>query len=171
MLDAALGSTGARRFVRATVVAMASLGGPATSPAARTAGGRTDHHGACRNGYVGLTYDDGPTAATTEPLLRALRTAHARATFFDLAANARQSPDLVRAQQRAGMWIGNHAYSHPHLTQIGEPAAFQTGAAAAAGPAAGRVAPPEPVEAVRQVRRRAALVAVLDDQQFSDIYS
>ncbi len=138
MLDAALGSTGARRFVRATVVAMASLGGPATSPAARTAGGRTDHHGACRNGYVGLTYDDGPTAATTEPLLRALRTAHARATFFDLAANARQSPDLVRAQQRAGMWIGNHTYSHPHLTQIGEPAAFQTGAAAAAGPASGR---------------------------------
>jgi peptidoglycan/xylan/chitin deacetylase (PgdA/CDA1 family) len=76
-------------------------------------------------GYVGLTFDDGPTPATTEPLLRALRAANARATFFDLAGNARRHPELVRAQQRAGMWIGNHTYSHPHLTQIGALAAFQ----------------------------------------------
>jgi peptidoglycan/xylan/chitin deacetylase (PgdA/CDA1 family) len=106
----------------ATGLILASMAG---LTAAAQAGAAGAGHGACRNGFVGLTYDDGPTAATTQPLLAALRAAHARATFFDLASNARQNPELVLAQQRAGMWIGNHTYSHPHLTQIGEPAAFQ----------------------------------------------
>jgi peptidoglycan/xylan/chitin deacetylase (PgdA/CDA1 family) len=78
----------------------------------------------CPNGYVGLTYDDGPTAATLPALLSALRAAHARATFFNQGNNAELNPDLVRAEQRAGMWIGSHTVTHPHLTQIGEPAAF-----------------------------------------------
>ncbi len=106
----------------AAALTLASLAGPTTAARAAAQGAA---HAACRNGFVGLTYDDGPTAATTQSLLSALRAAHARATFFDLAANARQTPELVLAQQRAGMWIGNHTYSHPHLTQIGEPAAFQ----------------------------------------------
>jgi peptidoglycan/xylan/chitin deacetylase (PgdA/CDA1 family) len=32
---------------------------------------------------------------------------------------------MVRTELRAGMWVGNHTFSHPHLPQIGEPAAFQ----------------------------------------------
>ncbi|WP_204045261.1 polysaccharide deacetylase family protein [Acrocarpospora phusangensis] len=78
----------------------------------------------CRNGYVGLTYDDGPIPETTPTLLRALRKANAKATFFNLGSASETNPDLVRAQQRAGMWIANHTMTHPHLTQIGEPAAF-----------------------------------------------
>jgi peptidoglycan/xylan/chitin deacetylase (PgdA/CDA1 family) len=45
--------------------------------------------------------------------------------MFDQGNNSIAQPDLVRAGLRAGMWVGNHSYSHPHLTQIGEPAAFQ----------------------------------------------
>jgi peptidoglycan/xylan/chitin deacetylase (PgdA/CDA1 family) len=78
----------------------------------------------CRNGYVGLTYDDGPTPETTSTLLHALRAANAKATFFNTGTAAEAHPELVRAQQRAGMWIANHTMTHPHLTQIGEPAAF-----------------------------------------------
>jgi peptidoglycan/xylan/chitin deacetylase (PgdA/CDA1 family) len=82
------------------------------------------HPNPCRNGYVGLTYDDGPSA-TTDQLLAALRANHLRATFFDQGNNALDRPAQVREELRAGMWVGNHTFTHPHLTQIGEPAAFQ----------------------------------------------
>ncbi|MET0415857.1 MAG: polysaccharide deacetylase family protein [Actinoplanes sp.] len=80
--------------------------------------------GACRNGYVGLTYDDGPSE-TTSQLLAALRAHRLQATFFDQGNNSLTRPDLVRAKLRAGMWVGNHTFSHPHLTQIDDAAAFQ----------------------------------------------
>jgi peptidoglycan/xylan/chitin deacetylase (PgdA/CDA1 family) len=108
-------------LVGALTVAPAEASGVGTANSGAGAG----HRGACRNGYVGLTYDDGPTAATRPALLAALRAAHARATFFDMGSNARQNPELVRASLRAGMWIGNHTYSHPHLPQLGEPTAYQ----------------------------------------------
>jgi peptidoglycan/xylan/chitin deacetylase (PgdA/CDA1 family) len=79
---------------------------------------------ACSNGFVGLTYDDGPTPSTTMPLLNALRAGGARATFFIWGQHAQQNPNLLRAEQSAGMWIANHTFTHPHLPQIGEPAAF-----------------------------------------------
>jgi peptidoglycan/xylan/chitin deacetylase (PgdA/CDA1 family) len=84
----------------------------------------SSHDKPCRNGYVGLTYDDGPSA-TTDQLLAALRANHLRATFFDQGNNSLDRPQLVREELRAGMWVGNHTFTHPHLTQIGEPAAFQ----------------------------------------------
>ncbi|WP_433269258.1 polysaccharide deacetylase family protein [Actinosynnema sp. CS-041913] len=69
------------------------------------------------SGYVALTYDDGPYAQFTRPLLAALRSARARATFFDIGTRAKEHPDLVRATARAGMWLGNHTWSHPFLTR------------------------------------------------------
>jgi peptidoglycan/xylan/chitin deacetylase (PgdA/CDA1 family) len=82
------------------------------------------HHQTCRNGYVGLTYDDGPSA-TTDQLLAAVRANHLRATFFDQGNNSLDRPQQVREELHAGMWVGNHTFTHPHLTQIGEPTAFQ----------------------------------------------
>lgn len=76
-------------------------------------------------GYVALTFDDGPTPETLPPLLDGLRAAGARATFFNQGDKAEAWPDLVRAQQRAGMWIGSHTDTHPHLPDIGEPATFR----------------------------------------------
>jgi peptidoglycan/xylan/chitin deacetylase (PgdA/CDA1 family) len=92
--------------------------------AAPASGAGPGHGGPCRNGYVALTYDDGPSA-TTPQLLAALRANRLRATFFNQGNNALTNPESVRAQVRAGMWIGNHTYSHPHLPQIGESATFQ----------------------------------------------
>jgi len=58
-------------------------------------------------------------------LLDRLRAAGARATFFNQGDHAEARPDLVRAEQRAGMWIGNHTDTHPHLPELDEPAAFK----------------------------------------------
>ncbi|MFI6761599.1 polysaccharide deacetylase family protein [Micromonospora sp. NPDC050417] len=72
----------------------------------------------CSNGYVALTYDDGPNGGTTTSLLNALTANGVRATFFNIGQKAQQNQALVRAQQQAGMWIGNHSWTHPHLTQM-----------------------------------------------------
>ncbi|MET9744641.1 polysaccharide deacetylase family protein [Streptomyces ardesiacus] len=71
------------------------------------------------NGYVGLTFDDGPSG-TTQSLLNALRQNGLRATMFNQGQYAAQNPALVRAQVDAGMWVANHSYTHPHMTQLGQ---------------------------------------------------
>jgi peptidoglycan/xylan/chitin deacetylase (PgdA/CDA1 family) len=126
-------SKGIRRRIGRLLATAATLGLVAAMAAApadaagtgKGAGAGADHHRACPNGYVGLTYDDGPTPATRLALLAALRAVHARATFFEIGQNARANPDLTRAALRAGSWVGNHTYTHPHLPAIGEPAAYQ----------------------------------------------
>lgn len=73
----------------------------------------------CRNGYVALTVDDGPTDATPS-LLRTLRERDATATFFNMGSREQARPDLVDDIVRAGHTIGNHTYSHPDLTKVSE---------------------------------------------------
>ncbi|MEK5406564.1 MULTISPECIES: polysaccharide deacetylase family protein [Paenibacillus] len=72
----------------------------------------------CANGYVGLTFDDGPNTSNTTKLLAALKQAGLRATMFNIGQNAQNSPSLVRDQADAGMWIGNHSYTHPDMTTL-----------------------------------------------------
>ncbi|MFF9063400.1 polysaccharide deacetylase family protein [Streptomyces sp. NPDC014882] len=69
------------------------------------------------NGYVGLTFDDGPSGSTPG-LLNALKQNGLRATMFNQGQNAAANPAQVRAQVDAGMWVGNHSYTHPHLPQL-----------------------------------------------------
>ncbi|MEU6688146.1 polysaccharide deacetylase family protein [Streptomyces sp. NPDC046832] len=71
------------------------------------------------SGYVGLTFDDGPSGTTTK-LLDALRQSGLRATMFNQGQNAAANPSLVRAQVAAGMWVANHSYTHPHLTGLSQ---------------------------------------------------
>jgi len=73
----------------------------------------------CSAGYVGLTFDDGPTSNTTT-LLNILQSNGAKATFFNIGTNAKNNPSLVQAEASAGMWIGNHSWSHPHLIQLSQ---------------------------------------------------
>ncbi|MFE6281798.1 polysaccharide deacetylase family protein [Streptomyces sp. NPDC057877] len=71
------------------------------------------------NGYVGLTFDDGPSSSTPG-LLNALRQNGLRATMFNQGQYAAANPAQVRAQIDAGMWVGNHSYTHPHMTQLSQ---------------------------------------------------
>ncbi|WP_084557846.1 polysaccharide deacetylase family protein [Hamadaea tsunoensis] len=78
----------------------------------------TPSQAATCNGYVGLTFDDGPTPGNTQNLLNALTSNGLRATFFDEGQNAQPNPSLVQATKNAGMWIGNHSWDHPHMTGL-----------------------------------------------------
>jgi peptidoglycan/xylan/chitin deacetylase (PgdA/CDA1 family) len=74
----------------------------------------------CSAGYVGLTFDDGPSNAHTPALLNALKQNGLRATLFNEGQFAVAVPAQVQAEVAAGMWIGNHSYDHPHLTTLSQ---------------------------------------------------
>ena len=113
----------ARLGAVAVTAAVAALSLTTPAQAAADHGDRGRHHGACRNGYVGLTFDDGPSS-TTPQLLAALEAAGLRATMFNQGNNSLADPDQVRAERRAGLWIGNHTFTHPHLPQLSEDGIF-----------------------------------------------
>ena len=66
--------------------------------------------------YVALTFDDGPSMYTPR-VLRLLRRARARATFFVIGSRAAARPDLVRAESLLGA-VGNHTWTHPRLASL-----------------------------------------------------
>ncbi len=117
------------RTVRGALVTLAAL---ATAVAVATPAGASpataEAHGkpvkACRNGYVGLTFDDGPSP-TAPDLLKALKREGLRATMFNQGNNALARPELVEAERRAKMWVGNHTFTHPDLTSLDEAQRFQ----------------------------------------------
>lgn len=102
------GRAGARVCAVVAVFAVAAVTGPVV-PAA----------GAECAGHVGLSFDDGPGDTTAE-LVSALRENGLRATMFNLGGNAAATPQLVASQVEAGMWVGNHSYGHPHMTELTE---------------------------------------------------
>ncbi|AYN38334.1 polysaccharide deacetylase family protein [Streptomyces dangxiongensis] len=101
-----------RPLLTALAVAATAVAGTVTA-----AVDTTPAHAAGCTGYVGLTFDDGPSNAQTPALLNALRQNGLRATMFNEGRYAAAYPAQVRAEAAAGMWIGNHSYTHPHLTQ------------------------------------------------------
>ncbi|MGR3870026.1 polysaccharide deacetylase family protein [Streptomyces graminifolii] len=94
---------------RLAVVALAAAGTLAVGTAAPA-------QAATCSGYVGLTFDDGPSG-NTPTLLNTLKQNGLRATMFNEGQYAASYPAQVKAQVDAGMWVGNHSYTHPHLTQ------------------------------------------------------
>jgi peptidoglycan/xylan/chitin deacetylase (PgdA/CDA1 family) len=82
-----------------------------------TVHGATPSNAAACNGYVGITFDDGPSNDHTPALLNALRQNGLRATVFNEGQYAAAYPAQVQAEVNAGMWVGNHSYTHPHLIQ------------------------------------------------------
>ncbi|MEU7500833.1 polysaccharide deacetylase family protein [Streptomyces griseofuscus] len=96
----------------------------AAALAAATAGtltvGAAPARAATCNGYVGLTFDDGPSNDHTPAVLNALRQNGLRATMFNEGQYAAAYPAQVKAEIDAGMWVGNHSYTHSHLTQLSQ---------------------------------------------------
>jgi peptidoglycan/xylan/chitin deacetylase (PgdA/CDA1 family) len=70
------------------------------------------------NGYVALTFDDGPSPSTTTNLLNALTANGLRATMFNIGRNVAANPSTTRAQVDAGMWNASHTQTHPDLTKL-----------------------------------------------------
>ncbi|WP_104087754.1 polysaccharide deacetylase family protein [Arthrobacter sp. GMC3] len=65
-----------------------------------------------------LTYDDGPSQATTPRLLTMLEQAGVGATFFTVGGAVNYSPKLVTAEHDAGFSVGNHTWNHPDLRKL-----------------------------------------------------
>lgn len=78
----------------------------------------------CSEGYVAITFDDGPTDVTAE-YLKALRDAgRVRATFFVTGTLAEGHRDGTRRIVAEGHQIGNHSYTHANLVELDAAAAF-----------------------------------------------
>ncbi len=68
-----------------------------------------------RDKMVALTFDDGPDADWTPPILDILKRLHVPATFFVIGENALGNPGLLQRMAANGNEIGNHTYTHPNL--------------------------------------------------------
>jgi cellulose synthase/poly-beta-1,6-N-acetylglucosamine synthase-like glycosyltransferase/peptidoglycan/xylan/chitin deacetylase (PgdA/CDA1 family)/spore germination protein YaaH len=71
-----------------------------------------------RPGAVALTFDDGPDAEWTPPILDVLRARRVPATFFVVGASALSHPGLLRRIVAEGHELGNHSYTHPNFATI-----------------------------------------------------
>jgi peptidoglycan/xylan/chitin deacetylase (PgdA/CDA1 family) len=63
---------------------------------------------------VALTFDDGPWPNQTSKFLAVLKKFKVKATFFVIGYLAQRYPDIIRAEDSAGMTIGNHSWDHPN---------------------------------------------------------
>ena len=73
---------------------------------------------------VALTFDDGPSSATTPSLLDTLKNRDVPATFFMLGYMARSNPEIVKRIKAEGHDIASHTMYHQNLIRI-TPAAVQ----------------------------------------------
>ena len=64
---------------------------------------------------VALTFDDGPSAVRTLPLLDLLDSLEVKATFFMLGLKIEQHPSVAREVFERGHLIGNHSFDHPRM--------------------------------------------------------
>ena len=67
---------------------------------------------------VALTFDDGPSSATTPRLLDILYEKDVPATFFMLGSKARNNPDIVRRIEKDGHIAASHTMYHQNLVRI-----------------------------------------------------
>ncbi len=74
---------------------------------------------------VALTFDDGPSSATTPSLLDTLKNRDVPATFFMLGYMARSNPEIVKRIKAEGHDIASHTMYHQNLIRI-TPAAVQS---------------------------------------------
>jgi cellulose synthase/poly-beta-1,6-N-acetylglucosamine synthase-like glycosyltransferase/spore germination protein YaaH/peptidoglycan/xylan/chitin deacetylase (PgdA/CDA1 family) len=77
-----------------------------------------------RQGYqpkkLALTFDDGPSAEFTPPILGALRDLKVPGTFFVIGENAANFPGLVQQIWNEGHELGNHTFTHPNLATVNQ---------------------------------------------------
>lgn len=72
-------------------------------------------HGDRLEKKIALTFDDGPSALYTEPILKILKDGGVKATFFLVGSRVEQYPSLARRIVQDGHAIGNHTENHARL--------------------------------------------------------
>ncbi|RKJ39404.1 delta-lactam-biosynthetic de-N-acetylase [Acutalibacter sp. 1XD8-33] len=72
-----------------------------------------------------LTFDAGFENGSTEKILDALKKHGVKATFFLVGNYFETQPGLVRRMVEEGHTVGNHTYSHPDMSSIGDEESFR----------------------------------------------
>lgn len=83
----------------------------ANSPKARWFGSLVSH-GSRSGDNVALTFDDGPNAGATLPIVDTLDAHGVKGTFFTVGKALDARPDISRAVMDRGHLLGNHSYRH-----------------------------------------------------------
>ncbi|MCD0452717.1 polysaccharide deacetylase family protein [Actinocorallia sp. API 0066] len=113
------GSRRGRRRLTACVLALttalATVASPSTSASADEP---------CANGFVAISFDDGPSELTPDYVQALYDAGWVRATFFLTGAHALEYPEHVDLLAQYGHWIGNHSFSHPFLDELDSTDAF-----------------------------------------------
>jgi Predicted xylanase/chitin deacetylase len=65
---------------------------------------------------IALTFDGGSNSSTVNDILDTLKSRNVKATMFVTGDFIRAFPDAVRRIVAEGHEVGNHTFSHPHLT-------------------------------------------------------
>lgn len=69
---------------------------------------------------VAITFDDGPNAEFTEPVLDVLKEKKVKATFFIMGKCIAGNEGLLKRMHKEGHLIGNHTFHHVNLTSLSE---------------------------------------------------
>lgn len=82
-------------------------------------------HVATGNPVVAMTFDDGPHPRHTPALLDILRARDIRATFYVIGRLVQRYPDIARRMVAEGHELGNHTWTHPFLSRLGDAAVLR----------------------------------------------
>lgn len=67
---------------------------------------------------IALTFDDGPSYATTPRLLDILKNKGVKATFFVIGGRAQAAPDVLQREEVEGHVVGSHTMGHVDLSKM-----------------------------------------------------
>ena len=76
--------------------------------------------GTVHDKWIALTFDDGPYPPYTDRLLDVLKAKRIHATFFLVAKQAQQYPELVQRMTAEGHTVGLHAFRHRDFLKLTE---------------------------------------------------
>lgn len=76
------------------------------------------HEVPMREKLIAITFDDGPHPIYTPQLLEIFDAVGGKATFFMVGEEMQKHRDLVKKVYDVGHEIGNHTYTHPHLSKL-----------------------------------------------------
>ena len=89
-------------------------------PASGASSGITFSRVSVAQPYIAMTFDDGPHPKNTPRLLDMLRERNIKATFYVIGRNVDLYPNVLRRTVSEGHEIGNHTYTHPILSKLGD---------------------------------------------------
>jgi peptidoglycan/xylan/chitin deacetylase (PgdA/CDA1 family) len=67
---------------------------------------------------IAITFDDGPNPAFTPQFMDVFREHGGHATFFTIGEQLEKCPDIAQSIIGAGHEMGNHTWTHPHMTEM-----------------------------------------------------